>query len=129
MTTFSADKSLLSEHWQSGRVLPPLFLTHLGLSPGADLLYSPCCSAITMTHFLYKTVFSKLVKESRLVQELLKETIPLSLSMRTTKSCSRNFMHLFLPSQRNPTQAFQGCWTLELRRKLLCCVSHLCQSF
>lgn len=67
----------------------PLFLTPLSLSPGANPLYMPCSSAITMTQFLLKTVFPKLQKEPVLVQELSRETVPLSLTMRAAESYSR----------------------------------------
>lgn len=72
-----------------GLSLPPLFLPPLAPSPGADPLYMPCSSAITMTQFLLKTVFPKLQKEPGLVQELLKETVPLSLTMRAAEFYSR----------------------------------------
>lgn len=93
-TSFSADKTLLLQHWQSNetrshRSRPPLFLTPRALSPGADPLYMPCSSAITMTQFLLKTVLPKLQKEPALVQELLRETVPLSLTVRAAKSYSR----------------------------------------
>lgn len=67
----------------------PLFSTRLALSPGADPLYMACSSAITMTQFLLKTVFPELQKEPGLVQELLRETVPLSLTMRAAESYSR----------------------------------------
>ena len=93
-TSFSADKMLLLQHWQSNEAQPrlsrpPLFLTPLALSPGAGPLYMPCSSAITTTQFLLKTVFPKLQKEPGLVQGLLRETVPLSLTMRDAESYSR----------------------------------------
>lgn len=87
-------KTLLLQHWQTSEARPcmsrtPLFLTPLSLSPGANPLYMPCSSAITMTQFLLKTVFPKLQKEPVLVQELSRETVPLSLTMRAAESYSR----------------------------------------
>lgn len=87
-------KTLLLQHWQTSEARPcmsrtPLFLTPLSLSPGANPLYMPCSSAITMTQFLLKTVFPKLQKEPVLVQELSRETVPLSLTMHAAESYSR----------------------------------------
>lgn len=83
-TGFPVDKTLLLQHWQSSEAQPrlsrpPLFSTPLALSPGANPLYMPCSSAITMTQFLLKTEFPELQKEPGLVQELLRKTVPLSL--------------------------------------------------
>ena len=76
---YSADKAVKRGPRLNG---PPLFLTPLALSLGADPLYMPCSSAITMTQFPFKTVFPKLQKEPGPVQELLRETVPLSLTVR-----------------------------------------------
>lgn len=66
-------------------------------SPGANPLYMPCSSAITMTQFLLKTLFPKLQKEPVLVQELSRETVPLSLTMRAAESYSRKCFVRNLP--------------------------------
>lgn len=61
------------------------------------LLYSTCYSAVTVDQFPLHH-FTDWWKSPGLYKSF--EKIPLSLKMLPTKSCSRNFMQMFLSSQR-----------------------------
>lgn len=80
----AVDKTLLLQHWQRSQAQtrlnrPPLFLSPLALSPGADPFYMPCSPAITMTQFLLKTV-SQIAERIQACTRAFKRSCPLEFN-------------------------------------------------